>query len=51
LVVKMNRIMETKEEFKSTCSLDLFEYINWKNDYPKEAEKALSELSHGLNEM
>jgi len=40
----MNSTMETTEEIKSSCSLDLFEYISWKKDYPEEAKKALTEL-------
>lgn len=32
------------ENFKTSCSLDLFEYISWKKDYAEEAKKALTEF-------
>lgn len=32
--------MENIEELNTACSLDLLEYIGWKNEYPKEAELA-----------
>lgn len=37
--------METTEEIKTTCSLDLFEYISWKKDYAEEAKKSFIELT------
>lgn len=37
--------METAEEIKTACSLDLFEYISWKTDYPDEAAKAFKEFT------
>ncbi len=36
--------MEVIEEIKTTCSLDLLEYIRWKDEYPKEAQAAFSEF-------
>lgn len=37
--------METAEDIKKTCSLDLFEYISWKTDYPDEAANAFKEFT------
>lgn len=37
--------MEKAAEIKKVCSLDLFEYINWKVDYPNEAVNAFKEFS------
>lgn len=37
--------MEISEEIKTTCSLDLFEYIRWKTDYPDEAANAFKEFT------
>ena len=37
--------METAEEIKTACSLDLFEYISWKTDYPDEATNAFKEFT------
>lgn len=37
--------METTEEIKTTCSLDLFEYISWKKDYAEEAKKSFIEFT------
>jgi hypothetical protein len=37
--------METTEEIKTVCSLDLFEYISWKADYPDEAKNSFKEFS------
>ena len=37
--------METAEEIKTVCSLELFVYIGWKTDYPDEAKNAFKELS------
>lgn len=37
--------METSDEIKTACSLDLFEYISWKADYPNEAAIAFKEFS------
>ncbi|PKP08610.1 MAG: RNA polymerase subunit sigma [Bacteroidetes bacterium HGW-Bacteroidetes-4] len=36
--------MEVIEEIKTACSLDLLEYIRWKDEYPKEAQAAFSEF-------
>lgn len=38
--------METAEEIKAACSLDLFEYISWKNEYIEESKNAFTELTH-----
>jgi hypothetical protein len=37
--------METAEEIKTACSLDLFEYISWKTEYPDEAANAFKEFT------
>jgi hypothetical protein len=37
--------METAEEIKTACSLDLFEYISWKTDCPVEAANAFKEFT------
>lgn len=37
--------MEIAEEIKTACSLDLFEYISWKTDYPYEAANAFKEFT------
>ena len=37
--------MEKTEEIKTACSLDLFEYISWKTDYPDEAANAFKEFT------
>ncbi|WP_245800130.1 RNA polymerase subunit sigma [Zobellia uliginosa] len=34
--------MEVIEEIKMACSLDLLEYIGWKDEYPEEAKAAFS---------
>lgn len=34
--------MEVIEEIKTACSLDLLEYIGWKDEYPEEAKAAFS---------
>ena len=36
--------MEISSEIKEACSLDLLEYIGWKNEYQKEAELAFHEF-------
>lgn len=34
--------MKVIEEIKTSCSLDLLEYISWKDEYPQEAKDAFS---------
>lgn len=36
--------MEDIEGLKAVCSLDLLEYIRWKDEYPEEAQAAFSEF-------